>query len=269
MARLAGKSGNVYVASQLLHNCDAVWNELVDADVTASLVTDDYKVGSGANKFACAAGLANGDIIATEDITSVDVTTFDRILFWIKSSVEIATAGDLAVLLSETALCGGSPVVFDVPALVANTWKLCRATGDMSALNALISVGVKLVANDPGAFNLWIDEIRAAKQVAGIRSWTIDQQVDVLDTTAFDSAGVKSFIVNQKGWSGSFEGYKDGAPLTIGSVVHLELSESATSGQRFIGSAIITNLRPAGSIDGLVAYSYDFQGIHDLEIPTA
>ena len=94
MARVAGYGGDCFVASQLVHNCEAAWDELVDGDVTASLDTSDYKVGAGSAKFVCAAGLANGDIIATDDITSMDLSTYTRVLIWLKSSVAITTAAD-------------------------------------------------------------------------------------------------------------------------------------------------------------------------------
>ena len=105
--------------------------------------------------------------------------------------------------------------------------------------------------------------------VAGIKSWTIDQAVDVHESTAFDSSGVKAYIPGSSGWSGSFEGYKDGAPLTIGTEIALVLKESQTATQKFNGQAIITGLSGGTSIDGLVTYSYTFQGTGALTIPTA
>lgn len=266
MGRLfGGTSGDVYVADQLIENGEDAWNEQTDGDVTASLDTTWAKVGSGSAKFALAAGIANGDIIASEVVTSMNLTAYSRVMMWIKSSVNIVTAGDLQLLLDEHAMCA-SPLVLDIPALVANTPKLCSIAADFTGLDAIISVGLKLAANDPGALNLWVDEIRAARRIAGVKSWTLDQVMEVLETTGFDSSGHKTFIPSLDGWSGSFEGFKDGAPLTIGSVLHLELRESSTSTQQFRGSAIITGLHVNTSVDGLVTYSYDFQGTDSLEI---
>lgn len=105
--------------------------------------------------------------------------------------------------------------------------------------------------------------------VTGIKSWQLDQQVDVHESTGFDSSGVKAFIPGGSGWSGSFEGFKDGAPLTIGTGIALVLKESQTATQKFNGQAIITGLSGGTSIDGLVTYSYTFQGTGALTIPTA
>lgn len=268
MARLAGKTGSVYVGVTTIEDCEDAWNEQVDSDVTASLDTSDYKVGSGAAKFVCAAGIANGDIIASEVISSTDLTACSAVMFWAKSSVNINAAGDIQLLIDEDPACA-SPLALDIPALVANTWKFCRITADFTDYNAAISVGLKLTANDPGAFSLWVDHIQAAKAVAGIKSWTLNQIADVVDTTGFDSSGHRTFTSVLKGWNGSFEGYKDGAPLTIGSIVGLELAQSSTATQQYRGTAIITGSHPSVSVDGLNLISYDFTGVGPLEVATA
>lgn len=105
--------------------------------------------------------------------------------------------------------------------------------------------------------------------IAGIKSWTLDQIVEALEGTGFDSGGHKVYTPGLGGWSGSFEGFKDAAPLTIGTAISLELRESQTASQKFTGSAIITGLHAATAVDGLVTYGYDFQGTGALSaIPT-
>lgn len=268
MSRLAGYGGNVYLGTQVIENCEDIWNEQVDADVTASLDTTDYQVGSGSAKFVCAAGLADGDIIASEVITSMDLTGYDAVLAWFKSSVNISTAGDLQLLIDEDALCA-NPLALNIPVLVANTWKLCKMAATFTGYDAAISVGLKLTANDPGAFSLWVDHISAAAAVAGVKSWTLDKTMEVADTTGFDSSGHRTFSPTIDAWSGSFEGFKDGVPLTIGSVLLIELQESSTATQQYRGTAILTGVHPSVSVDGLVLYSYDFQGSGPLEFATA
>ncbi len=268
MARIAGYGGAVYVGSQLVEDMEDVWNEQVDGDVTATADTTDYKVGSAAGKFVCAALLANGDIIASEVVTSMDLSTYNTLLYWAKSSVAINGVGDLQLLIDNNAMCA-SPLTANFPTLAAGVWKYCKTSIDLSTMVAAISVGVKLTANDPGAFTLWTDNITAAKAVAGIKSWKLDYVFEVVDVTGFDSGGARVFVPTIKGWSGSFEGYKDGAPLTIGSVVGLELQETSTATQQYRGSAIITGLHPSTSVDGVVMYSYDFQGTHELFAPSA
>ena len=98
--------------------------------------------------------------------------------------------------------------------------------------------------------------------VAGIKSWTLDYNSDALEATDFADAGVKTYIIGCSGWSGSFEGYKEGAPQTLaGAAVTLKLYESATAYWSSAASgAFITGVHPSVSADGVVSVSYDFQG---------
>lgn len=266
MARIAGFSGNVYVGAVTIEDCEDVWNEQVDGDVTAALDTSDYKVGAGANKFTLAAGIANGDIIASE-VISADLSGCTMAMCWLKSTVSIATPGSLQLLIDDHAMCA-SPLAIDIPALVANTWKFCRMSVDLSTMAAAISVGLKLTANDPGACIIRIDHIVGASQVAGIKSWKLDEVVDVQDTTGFDSSGNRTYSAVLRGWSGSFEGFKDGAPITKGQVVGIELAHSSAITAAYRGAALITGVHPSVAVDGMNLVSYDFTGVGPLERPT-
>jgi len=276
MARVAGYGGNIFVGTQVVQNMDVAWTEQVDVDVTLTLDNTDYKVGTGSNKMVQAAGLAVGDIMASEVIALATLASYTVGYGWFKSSVNIATADDYRVLIDNDALCATPEVQLSVPILVANVWKFCIlvvATGSFAAATLPKSVGVELHANDPGAATMWVDELSVAKEVVGIREWNLDVAAGVQDSSAFSDGQNKVFTVTQKEWSGSFNGFKDGPPLAIGTVVAIELMEAATvlpivPTASWRGSAIITNLRPANSVDGLVTYNYDFQGIHALEWPT-
>lgn len=102
--------------------------------------------------------------------------------------------------------------------------------------------------------------------VAGIKSWSIDYTSDAIETTDFADAGVRSYIIGCSGWSGSFEGYKDGVPQTLaGSSVTLGLYEDAT--YLWTGTAYITGVHATNSFDGVTSYSYDFQGTGALTVP--
>jgi len=109
----------------------------------------------------------------------------------------------------------------------------------------------------------------AGATVAGIKSWTVDYVVDAIETTDFADAGVKAYIAGLSGWSGSFEGYKDGAPTAIGAEIALILKESTDATQQYTGQAILTGCHGTVSIDGVVGEAYDFQGTTGLTIPTA
>lgn len=145
-----------------LHTCDTVWDELIDTDVTESADTTTYKEGSAALKLVVAAGCAANDILATQDITSIDISDADEIVLWVRSTVAL-NAGDIQVLLDDTASCASALESLDVTAVSANTWTpITISLSDPTALSAVISVGIKMVT-DKGAFTLWIDDIRAQK----------------------------------------------------------------------------------------------------------
>ena len=102
----------------------------------------------------------------------------------------------------------------------------------------------------------------------GIKAWSLDFTRVMLESTDFADVGVKAYVLAGSGWAGSFDGYKDGVPLTMGTtVVTLTLNESATG--TWTGQAWITGVHPNVSFDGIVTYSYDFQGTGALAVPVA
>lgn len=145
----------------VLEDCEDAWDQSVDADVTSSLETVDKKVGNGSVKLVVADLAAAGDILATEAIPSTDISSGTHIRLWIKSSVMTA-AGDLQLLLDDTASAASPVHTLNIPALPANTWTQVEIPydGTLAGSNAIISVGLKM-AVDIGAFTVFIDEVEA------------------------------------------------------------------------------------------------------------
>lgn len=105
--------------------------------------------------------------------------------------------------------------------------------------------------------------------IAGVDAWTLDYKANTEETTDFSVAGVEAHIPTTTGWSGSFEGKKDGAPQAIGAEIALELRESQTATQKWAGQAIITGVSASNSSKGLNLYKYTFQGTGALTtLPT-
>ncbi len=106
--------------------------------------------------------------------------------------------------------------------------------------------------------------------IDGVKSWTLDYTVGVVDTTDFSASGVRSILPSISQWSGSFEGYKGGTARTLGvtSAVTLTLKETQTTGEEWSGSAYITGVHPTVSFDGTVNYAYDFEGTAALTVAT-
>jgi hypothetical protein len=140
-----------------LHACAAAFDETVDSDFTVSLDTKDKKQGAQSCKFVIAAGASAGDI-ATDSITSADISGYDYIEFWAKSTVA-TSSGNLKILLDDTASCASPLETLSVPALSANTWTFCRvALSNPETDTAIISVGLEYDA-DIGAVTVWLDDI--------------------------------------------------------------------------------------------------------------
>jgi len=140
--------------------CESAWTELVDGDVTAA-VDSTYNVeGTYCLKLTVAAGCAANDILATQAISSLDISDCDKVEITIRSTVAL-DAGDIQVLLDDTASCASAVESLDIPATLANT----TTTHTISLANphldtAIISVGLKMVT-DKGAFILYADRIKA------------------------------------------------------------------------------------------------------------
>ena len=112
--------------------------------------------------------------------------------------------------------------------------------------------------------------VQAPGVIAGIKSWSIEYTKVALNTTDFADAGVSSFIPGISEWHGSFEGFKDGVPIAgLHTEIALTLDETQTANEEWTGQAILTAIRANTDHDGLVSYSYDFQGTGELEEASA
>ena len=152
-----------------IHNCNTVFDELVDTDVTASADGEDYASGNSANKFVLAAGLGATDIIASDNISSLDLSGYDTVEFWIKSTVAL-TAGQLRLRLSASASAAATTEELAIPATSAGTWTRHQvALANPQSDTAIISVGL-IHTSDIGAATVWLDEVRAFVEDSSIWS---------------------------------------------------------------------------------------------------
>lgn len=148
-----------YLADVVLEDGSNAWT--ASANVTAS--TDTGQV-----KLAIAAGFTTG-LLGYRDISAADLTVTGKnsISFLITSSDNLA-AGVLRLAIDEDSACA-SPSYFTVPALAANVQT--RIIMPLSAItaadrNAVISIGLNAVS-DPGAINVWLDDIKTTSTEAG------------------------------------------------------------------------------------------------------
>lgn len=114
-------------------------------------------------------------------------------------------------------------------------------------------------------------QVNIGGAILGIREWSIDYVAAALDSSGYDGGQPKTFEVGQTEWSGSFSGPKNQAPETIGAAVTFIFYEiAADATRRWEGDGFITSVRPVSTVDGIVIYSYDFQGSGAIaNFPTA
>ena len=149
------------ISSTILHSCNAEFNETVDTDITVTVDTEDKKRGTGSNKFVIA-GAATGGEIATDSIASKDISKYDYLECWIKSTVA-TSAGNLKILLDDSASCASPIETLEVPALTANTWTYVRmALANPETDTAIISIGLEYDA-DLNACQIRLDDIKVVE----------------------------------------------------------------------------------------------------------
>ena len=167
------------VTSKRIHECNATFDERTDGDFTQSLDTQDRKQGSQSLKMVIAAGASAGDFV-TDSITSTDLSRYDYVELWVKSTVA-TSAGNLKLLLDNSASCASPLETLSIPALSADTWTYCRvALANPETDTAIISIGFEY-DSDLGACTVWIDDIKAVVNSSAVwerlphNVWSVDR----------------------------------------------------------------------------------------------
>lgn len=148
-----------YVADAVQEDGTGTWT--ASANVTFSTDTGQVKLAIGTD-------FTTG-LLAYKDITAKDMTAagVNAISFLIKSSAALG-AGTLRLCIDEHSACA-SPSYLTIPALAANvqTRVILPLSGITSTdRDAVISIGLDAAA-DPGAINVWLDDIKTTSIKAG------------------------------------------------------------------------------------------------------
>lgn len=171
-----GTSG---VTRLVVESCESAWT--AGSNVTATLDTTDYQVGSGAANLAVDVAATAGQILGYRNFTSVNLSSYTRLHFRIKSTVALS-AGDLQIVVDDTNNCASPLESLNVPQLNANTWaSFDVALATPANLTAVVSVGVKM-AVDKGAFTVLVDDIR----VTGTFSERIFMNINTISSVPSD-----------------------------------------------------------------------------------
>lgn len=176
---------NVYMRESMestqIHDAATEWDEAsAPTNVTRSVDTKDYKRPSGSNRFVIAGAFTTG-LVSSKAISSLDLSGYDYVEFWVKSTIA-TTAGDFTLLLDNTALCASALETLSIPALVADTWTYVRvALANPELDTAIISVGLNAAANI-AANTIWVNDVKAVLDSTASwermdrNNWRVDEQ---------------------------------------------------------------------------------------------
>lgn len=169
------------VESKQIHLATTAWDEAAaPSNVTRSVDTQDYKLPAGSNKFVIAGAFTTG-VVSSKAISSLDISKYDYVEFWVKSTIA-TVAGDFTLLLDNTALVASALETLSIPALVADTWTYVRVALDNPELDtAIISVGLN-AANNIAANTIWINDVKAVLDSTAVwvpmdrQNWRVDEE---------------------------------------------------------------------------------------------
>ena len=121
--------------------------------------TQDKKQGTGSNKFIIPTAAGTNQIV-TESISSKDISKYDYLEGWIKSTTA-TSSGNLQILLDDTANSASPLETLDIPALAEDTWTYFRVElANPETDTAIISIGLKQAGTDLGACTVFIDDLK-------------------------------------------------------------------------------------------------------------
>ena len=166
----------------------------------------------------------------------------------------------------------------------ATEWKrwTCTPMGHLTVEDAGASAAIKV------KYRYWheVGEVGTAagiiKQYGGFFNWTIDQNCDTVDITAFEDSGHRAFLATLDGWTASAERHwvDEGLFPLIGSetlqpivIAKFYVNDSdddkgigsdSETGDRYEGYCIVTGMSPSLAVDTLLNESLNFQGTAQL-----
>jgi flagellin-like protein len=235
------------VSNKTLSLGETAWTS-ASSSVTATASTTAKKEGTASSNLSITSGGGTGlgaydDLAATADLSSID-----SIKLWVISSVDTA-AGDVEIVIDDTAACGSALENIDLPVLVANTWKLVTlAITDNTDMTAVKCVGLNYVT-DNGAQVINLDEIFAQGQgtsiLVTITNTLEGEPIDVSEPSDSDADGNsdsdsghsmilsytdKNQVIGDVYWTKTFIGNNDSDDLLeAGEKVELNVRLSALS----------------------------------------
>ena len=214
------------VSERVLHDCNAVWGTIA-TNITAAADTEMRRRGSASMRLTDASGFGTG-AMATTTITSVDLSAYSHLEFWVRSTTARA-ANFFRIYLNN-----GSSDQFtgQFPALSANVWTHVRL--DLRSDNQVVPTGGEVyraittlrinAISDPGQAQMWIDDVRVTVEESQVWStldskfWSIDKEAQDLILSAQGSDIVGYNLIKLQGFD------KPALPTTDATTIEVDPS---------------------------------------------
>ncbi len=237
------------VTNQTLSLADSAWTSATSTLVTSTSDTTDKKEGTASADLSIGASFTTGLMAYVNLLAPVDLSTIDSLSMWAKYGTTTA-AGDLELILDDSAGCGSSLENIDLPVLVGSTWKdITLAITDNDDMTSINCVGINVVTDD-GAQVLNVDQVVAQGQATSLiltLTNTLEgEAIDVGEPSDSDANGLsdsdsthsmiltysdKNQVVRDIYWTNTFVGNNDGDDLLeSGEKVELNVTLSGLSG---------------------------------------
>ena len=157
------------VADVTVSDAETLWQQ-IPANASTSLDSVDKKVGSNSGELAVT---TNTGLLAYEIISpTINLSNYDSISIWIKSSLSTTAVGDLTLRISDDGTScgtGGNYEDLALPVLTAATWKATSVgITDSTVRTAVACIGLVAAVAYAGAATVNFDEIIAQGQVTSI-----------------------------------------------------------------------------------------------------
>jgi hypothetical protein len=176
----------------VVDNCEAAWTAKTNVTCAQESVIKRRDVYS--LRLTLGTSFTTG-IAATYDFAAKNLSTYDHIHLYIRSSISISS-GQIQFLLDNSAVCASPLETLNLPALTANTWtRVSLPLASPASLTAIISIGLSFTA-DVGAGIIYLDDIRAVKEFTGTED-------DIFSSTVLNDTFV---FVNGKDMMKTYDG---------------------------------------------------------------
>lgn len=145
--------------TQLIDDCETAWTASASVTCTASTIR---RTGSFSASMACAAGFTTGKIAFKALGAALDLSTYQQLTFWLRTSAATAANCLRIDLCSDTA--GATPVnSFTVNiAMAAGVWTPWTIDSGGALGNNINSIAITALT-DPGTNTILLDNINAVK----------------------------------------------------------------------------------------------------------